>query len=69
MMPDPFEEVNVLGSREGMISPFITLKPLVLGNVEFLLPMDDASELPLINELLFVDCCCHCMSILRLTSC
>lgn len=53
MMQDPFEEINVLGSREGMISPFIKSKQLILGNTEFLLKMDDAMELPLINGLLF----------------
>lgn len=61
MMQDPFEEISVLGSREGMISPFTTSNPLVLGNIEFLLKMDDAIELPFINELFFLDCCCHCV--------
>lgn len=55
-MQDPFEEISVLGSREGMISPFIKSKQLALGNIEFLLKMDDAIESPFINELFFVDC-------------
>lgn len=61
MMQDSFEEISMLGSRKGMISPFIKSKQLVLGNIEFLLKMDDAIELPFINELFFVDCCFHCI--------
>jgi len=43
--------ISVLGSRAGMISPFIKSKQLVSGNIEFLLQMDDAVELLFINEL------------------
>lgn len=61
MMQDPLEEISMPGSREGTISSFIKSEQLVLGNTEFLLKMDDAIELPLINELFFVDCSCHCV--------
>lgn len=65
---DPFEQISLLGSREGMISPFIKSEQLLLRNIEFLLKMDDAIEFPFINELFFVDCCCHCVWILRHTN-
>lgn len=46
-MQDSFEDVSMLGSRK--IPPFIKSKQLVLGNIEFLLKMDDAIGLPFIN--------------------
>lgn len=61
MMQDSFEYISMLGSRKGMISLFIKSKQLVLGNIEFLLKMDDTIEFSFINELFFVDCCCHCV--------
>lgn len=69
MMQDSFEDISMLGSWRGMISLFIKSKQLTLGNIEFLHKMDDAIELPFINELFFVGCCCHCAWILRLKNC
>lgn len=49
MTQDSFEYISMLGSRKGMISLFIKSKQLVLGNIEFLLKMDDTTEFSFIN--------------------
>lgn len=49
----PFKQIRLLGSREGLISPFIKSEQPVLRNTEFLLKADDAIECPFTNEPFF----------------
>lgn len=65
----PFKQIRLLGSREGLISPFIKSEQPVLRNTEFLLKADDAIECPFTNELFFWWISCCCMWALRNTDC